>query len=197
MAEDLMRRSEEGQTPIEDLSGLIPKIKMRQELDALEFANINQARVKYLLDKSLKRLSVGFLMEVHKNMFLEVWEWAGRARKGGGKNIGVPSHHIIPELGRLIAELDSWEKERMFVLEIVVRIHHRLTWIHPFENGNGRWARLICDIYMRSKELPIIEWPSDPKQMKEVFRPKYLAALKAGDKGDFQPFLELHKEYYS
>ena len=28
-------------------------------------------------------------------------------------------------------------------------LHHRLAWIHPFQDGNGRVIRLLTDCYMR------------------------------------------------
>ncbi|MBI4208502.1 MAG: Fic family protein [Deltaproteobacteria bacterium] len=38
--------------------------------------------------------------------------------------------------------------------ELSARLHHRLVWIHPFENGNGRWARLIMNIHLKKYNLP-------------------------------------------
>lgn len=52
----------------------------------------------------------------------------------------------------------SWLKE-MFNLKIIhgatkvtaaAALHHRLAWIHPFQDGNGRVIRLLTDCYMRS-----------------------------------------------
>jgi len=52
----------------------------------------------------------------------------------------------------------SWLEE-MFNLKIIhgttkvtaaAALHHRLAWIHPFQDGNGRVIRLLTDCYMRS-----------------------------------------------
>ena len=192
MAKDLIEQEEDGQTPLEDFSGLIPNIeKTRQALYSLEYKNINKARVKYLLKESVKTLTISFLSQVHKDMLGEVWEWAGKIREER-MNLGIEPHQIRTELGQLIKEIDIWENKKIPAIEIAVRIHHRLAWIHPFNNGNGRFARLICDIYLRSKGQSIIEWPTNPE-----LRPKYLSALKEADGGDFTSILELSKKYWN
>ncbi len=188
-----------GQTLLDDLSGLLASVKTREALNDLEAQNNVKAYAKYFLfDKSAKKsnlLSSQTLCEIHKDMLGEVWPWAGEFRKGGAKNIGVPEVKIGAEIHRLLSEAGHWEEKKMPFDEIAVRIHHRLVWIHPFENGNGRWARLVANLYLYRHGLPLIEWPTDLKVVREIFRPKYLAALKKADHGDCGPLLELHKEY--
>ncbi len=129
-------------------------------------------------------------------MFGEVWFWAGEKRKTE-KNLGVPPAKIGSEIDRLLYDLHQWEKKKIEPFEIAVRLQHRLVEIHPCENGNGRLARLVSNIYLNQKRLAIVEWPRDEKVIKETFKPKYLAALKKADHGDYEDLLALHREHWN
>ena len=194
MAKNITSDSQEGQTPLDDVSGLLVDVKNRQELNDLEFKNNSVAARKYLL-KNLTRKSAPFtyqwLQRIHKDMFGEVWRWAGVPRTSD-LSIGVPKEKIGSEIHKLFYDLRQWEDRKGQPLEIAAKIHHRLAFIHPFSNGNGRWARMIANLYLHREKLPIVQWSVDQK----IFRPKYLKALKAADKGDFEPFLKLHEEYW-
>ena len=73
-------------------------------------------------------------------------------------------------------------------IEQATRIHHRLVWIHPFPNGNGRFARLIADMYLKSLGCTHPTWPVD-LQNDSPDRKRYINTLKAADKGDFGPLI--------
>ena len=198
MAKDLSRQRGEGQTPLDDLSGLRADITTRGELDALEFKNNLKAYQKYLL-KPLppsKLFTHHGLLQIHREMFGEVWSWAGQKRKSE-KNLGPSPAKIGFEINRLLFDLRQWEKVKREPMEVASRIHHRLVWIHPFENGNGRWARMAANLYLHGKGLPIVQWPTDQEFVRKVFKPAYLSALKAADGGDDRPLLKLHQEYWN
>ncbi|MCK5831827.1 MAG: Fic family protein [Methylococcales bacterium] len=64
--------------------------------------------------------------------------------------------HLPPKSEELIAYMGWLEKS--FNLEKIhgtnrviaaAALHHRLAWIHPFQDGNGRVLRLLTDCYMR------------------------------------------------
>ena len=74
----------------------------------------------------------------------------------------------------------------MPVLEIAARLHHRLTKMHPFKDGNGRHARLITDIFLHSRDHPLPKWPQIHRLTQgDVIRKQYIAALKKSDDGDY------------
>lgn len=194
MAKHITSDDQEGQTPLDDISGLLGDVKNRQELNDLEFKNNVAAYKKYLLKKLTEKsapFNYEWLMKIHKDMFGKVWRWAGVPRNSD-LNIGVPKERIGAEIHKLFYDLGQWEKQKDQPLEIAAKIHHRLTLIHPFVNGNGRWARMVANLYLHKKKLPIVEWPVDQK----IFRPQYLKALKAADDGDHSLFLDLHHEYW-
>jgi Fic family protein len=73
----------------------------------------------------------------------------------------------------------------MLADEAGYRFHHRLVSIHPFPNGNGRHARAMTDLLMRSLGAPPFTWGSVCLDTATVTRPAYIAALRAADAGDF------------
>jgi len=125
-------------------------------------------------------------------MFGDVWKWAGEVRK---KDIvpGVPVYQILPELKRFTDDLEAWEKFKHDPIEIAVKIHHRLVWIHPFRNGNGRWARIASNIYLRREGKALVKWPENEFFIESSFRKKYVTALQAADGGSFNALTDLHK----
>lgn len=198
MAKDLTGPRGEGETPIDDLSGLLAKVKNRQELSDLENKNNYKAYTKYILfmkpEGKFNPFAFESLCQIHKDMFGEVWDWAGIPRKSGGKNIGVDGAKVGHEINRLLFDFHQWEEKKTPFSEVGMKVHHRLVWIHPFENGNGRWGRLATNIYLHRKGLPLLNWPQDEKFIKTDFKPRYISALKSADKGDFNPLKKIHEE---
>jgi len=64
----------------------------------------------------------------------------------------------VPPVCDEISALMSWVEDSYDLNAIhgttkvvaAAAIHHRLAWIHPFQDGNGRVIRLLTDCYMRS-----------------------------------------------
>ncbi len=42
--------------------------------------------------------------------------------------------------------------------QVAVGFHHRIVFIHPFPNGNGRWARLSTDVLLESVGRERFTW---------------------------------------
>src|SRR5205085_2559464 len=135
-----------GQTPIDDLSGLRMGITTQAELNAHEAENIRRAVLKYLAGRPSRRsarFDTAWAMRLHREMFGRVWKWAGAVRTRE-TNLGSPPDRIAVDLRTLLDDLRAWEGSGMPLLEQAVRLHHRAVHIHPFPNGNGRWARLLA-----------------------------------------------------
>jgi Fic-DOC domain mobile mystery protein B len=187
-----------GATPIDDISGIIPKhITTKGELDEAEFANINQAYQKYFLRELSDRkapFSLQWLKEIHREMLGKVWDWAGQFRKTR-PNVGIAPAQIQISLHQLLENLKTWEESQMDPTETAARLHHELVRIHPFKNGNGRWARLITNIYQKKMKRPLFKWPEKALKEESDFRKYYIDALKKADHGDFEPFIQIHREH--
>ena len=175
---------DEAATPLseEEQEGLIPSyITLRGELNEAEQANILEAQ-EWAAGRKRNVLDERFLNNLHKRMFGNVWRWAGQYRRTG-KNVGVDAYRIPLELRQLIDDCQYWiEHETYAPDEISARFHHRLVWIHPYPNGNGRHARLATDLLLRTLGREPFSWGSanlvDPGQT----RAQYVAALRAADR---------------
>jgi Fic-DOC domain mobile mystery protein B len=128
-------------------------------------------------------------------MFGAVWSWAGTYRTTE-LTIGIPAYRIREEIAKLCDDRSFWDQQRsMPVLERAVRLHARLAWIHPFRNGNGRHARLITDIYLRSHHQPLPQWPHSELMSEGTPRIDYLAAMRKADDGNFVPLMRFTEKY--
>lgn len=191
----------EGATPIEDASGLIPQgLATYGDLCAAEAENIlKAARIHLKRRKNPARawMTEDYIRKVHRAMFDEVWEWAGRYR-GSELTIGIPAYRIREEIAKLCQDAAYWDRQTespIPVLERAVRVHHRLSWIHPFPNGNGRHARLIADIYLRAHRHPLPNWPRTEMSDPGTQRSEYIRALKEADNGSFGPLMDFTTLY--
>ncbi|MBL6716924.1 MAG: mobile mystery protein B [Pseudomonadales bacterium] len=180
---DPLLPQEDGQTPLthEDLEGLIPShITLRGELNEAEQANIIEGQ-SWAYKRSSKVLSIDFLNALHKRMFGNVWKWAGKFRISG-KNIGVDAYKIPTELQELINNTAYWIEHEIYPPdEIAARFHHRLVFIHPYPNGNGRHARMAADLLLRSMGQEPFTWGSENLIKPSDTRAEYIAALRAAD----------------
>jgi Fic family protein len=66
-----------------------------------------------------------------------------------GSHIGPP-HELVPELlAHFQWRYESSDISRIQHILAIGASHHRLAWIHPFRDGNGRVARLFSDAVIR------------------------------------------------
>jgi Fic-DOC domain mobile mystery protein B len=122
-------------------------------------------------------------------MFGGVWAWAGRYRTTD-KNIGVEHAYITEEVAKVIADARFWVEDEAFsAAETAVRFHHRLVWIHPFPNGNGRHSRLMADLLVMHLGRERFTWGSANLQNAGGVRTRYIEALKTADNHDIAPLL--------
>lgn len=186
-----------GQTPVDEDERVDLKIKTistRQELDEFEQNNIEKAVQWSLMYKfSAKRIfSETFFKQLHKQMFGDVWKWAGTFRKTN-KNIGVDKSMIPTQLKNLIDDAKYWLEHQTFEGdEVALRLKHRVVSIHLFPNGNGRHSRLIADIIVSHVfARPVFTWGRS-LQLKEPgsARVAYLQALREADSGNYAPLTE-------
>lgn len=186
----------EGATPIDDASGLLAEnVFAYSALNAVESENILRAVNVHLSSRKRREspwLTEEYVRRVHRDMFDSVWDWAGRYRDGE-LNIGVPASRVRDEVGKLCQDVAYWDEQKenqIPLLERSARLHHRLAWIHPFKNGNGRHARLMGDIYLQVNGHKLPMWPSAAMGGAGEPRSAYLGALKRADAGDFGPLVE-------
>jgi Fic-DOC domain mobile mystery protein B len=183
----------EGATPLaaDEAADLIPgHVRTRAQLNVWEQENILAATLWTQRTRS-SALDERTIRELHRRMFDRTWRWAGMYRRTD-KNIGVDWSTIAVEVRKLIDDGGYWIRERVYEIdESAVRLHHRLVRIHPFPDGNGRHARLWCDLLMQQNGRRPILWQGDQLDSAGEARRAYISSLRAADGGNLGPLLGL------
>jgi Fic-DOC domain mobile mystery protein B len=187
-----------GATPIDadEIQGLlIDTITNQAELNFAEQQSIIESS-KWIFEKNHKNiLSDQFFKSLHKKMFQSVWTWAGVHRKTN-KNIGVEFYEIATEIKKLCDDCEYWIEHKTYVwTEIAARFHHKVVWIHPFANGNGRFARILTDILLKKHNQAALSWgrntySEDDFSAESKLRAEYILSLREGDAKKFQRLIE-------
>jgi Fic-DOC domain mobile mystery protein B len=185
-----------GETPIDDISGLkIKGITRRRQLNMLEAENILKATIKYFYDGPSEKTApfdYAWAVQLHREMFGDVWAWAGKIRNKP-LNLGVDPVQIEPQLYELIKNLPLWHD--LPLVRQAAMLHHKAVFIHPFENGNGRWSRMLANIWMDRQGGVLTRWPEEFVGAVSPIREEYLKAVKAADNGDYEALVELHNRF--
>lgn len=73
------------------------------------------------------------------------------------------------------------------IIGMAAWMQHRIVWIHPFLDYNGRIARLATNLLFLEHGLPLVEISAE----KSGNIRQYVAAMRSGDKGDLKPLERL------
>lgn len=176
---------------LDESADLIPgHLLTRAQLNRWEQENILAATL-WTSRTRASALDERTIRELHRRMFDRTWGWAGTYRHSD-KNIGVEWPSIPEEVRKLVDDGAYWIREGVFTIdEAAVRLHHRLVHIHPFPDGNGRHARLWCDLLLEQNGRRPILWQSDQLGSAGKARRAYISSLRAADGGNLEPLLEL------
>lgn len=110
-------------------------------------------------------------------------DFAGRIRNGGvritGANFTPPNANKVPDLLDELIDFINTNPLQFNDIELATVFHHKLVWIHPFFDGNGRTVRLAMNLLlMRCGFPPAIILKNDRK--------KYYEALNQANGGNYQ-----------
>lgn len=106
---------------------------------------------------------------------------------------GELHHYASPEeTPMLMAELLAWyrrEREQVHPVVLAAAFHYRFVIIHPFDDGNGRMARLLMNLLLMQAGYPPVIIPLSARN-------PYLLALEQADAdNNLEPFVLLVAEY--
>ena len=96
-----------------------------------------------------------------------------------------PPEQVTSEMERLLAMHRTHERTRQLPAPVEAAwLHHRFVQIHPFEDGNGRTARLLMSYVFarRGEPTPVIA---------AAEKPEYFGALQRADRGDLRAFARM------
>lgn len=110
-------------------------------------------------------------------------DFAGRLRNGGlrisGANFVPPNANKVSDLLDELIDFINTNPLGLNDIELAAVFHHKLVWIHPFFDGNGRTVRLAMNLLlMRCGFPPAIILKNDRK--------KYYEALNQANGGNYQ-----------
>jgi len=146
--------------------------------------------------------SAGFLKRVHERLFesadsalLQLADGStmkpGALRNEEARNVKVGMHEapswrdVLPMIERMQKVYGSYEEPRQKLLATLA-YHHRLSWVHPFSDGNGRLLRMITHLQLHKLGLASPLWSLSRGIARQ--HEQYYQALSAADRsrlGDF------------
>ncbi len=181
-----VEHSDATQLDPEERNGLLQSwITTRADLNAAEKDNIDAGAAWAYRRRRSDMLGIEFATALHKHMFNQVWSWAGTFRRTD-RNIGIAAHLIGQETAQLFDDVRYWlDNDTYAPDETAVRLHHRLVFVHPFPNGNGRHARLMADLLIRRMGAEAFSWGSGSHHDLSELRSTYIDALRRADQHDY------------
>ncbi|MNK72152.1 Fic/DOC family protein [compost metagenome] len=136
-----------------------------------------------IVDENYKLRSIDIL-SIHGLVMRSIEEdFAGRIRNGGvrisGANFMPPNANKVSDYLDELIEFINTNPLDLNDIELATIYHHKLVWIHPFFDGNGRTVRLSMNLLlMRCGFPPAIILKNDRK--------KYYEALNQANNGNYQ-----------
>ena len=177
--------------------------------DYLDIKGHNDA-IRYLEDlvRGGEVLTEAVIRELHRILMVEAYDVDAitpddrptRRRIAVGQYKTAPNHvrtttgethfYATPqETPALMGELLAWYRREAEVgelhpLVLAATFHYRFVAIHPFDDGNGRMARLLTNLILMQHGLVPVVIPLEA-------RGDYLLALETADAGDLTDFILL------
>ena len=150
--------------------------------------------------KSQEHISIDLIKRIHKIVFKNSKDFAGKFRKKGEEVVvmdsnGVVVHEGAPKerINHLLKELIKWyeiNKRKYPALILAAVVHNQFENIHPFRDGNGRVGRILLNNILIKHNLA-------PLNIDLKNRFEYYDALQKYEiEKDLKPTLDLFiKEY--
>ena len=141
---------------------------------------------KMAFDKTYK-ITENDIQRIHGTVMKGVMASAGKYRRYDvdvkGAGFTPPPFHDVPKHVKELLDMLNNNPDELRPIELAAQVHYDFAWVHPFEDGNGRMARLLLNLILvrNGYQFAVI---------KSVDKPQYLRALREMDvSGNFEPFL--------
>ncbi len=176
--------------------------------DHFEITGHDEA-IKWLLDivEQKRPLTENFIRELHQLILKESYEEDAITPDGQPTkktvNVGVykkTPNHVKTKTGEIfyfatpeetpakMKDLVDWyrlqlKQKELNPILLAAEFHYKYIRIHPFDDGNGRTARILMNFILMQFGFP-------PVIIKTQDKENYFAALRQADAGIFEPFVE-------
>ena len=109
---------------------------------------------------ALRAGSVDALLAIHRTLFSEIYDFAGKVRT---VNIAKGNFRFAPAI-YLAAALESIEKMPQSTFDEIIEKYVEMNIAHPFREGNGRATRIWLDLMLRRELGRVVDWSKVDKQ---------------------------------
>ena len=116
---------------------------------------------------SLQAGSLEALIQIHKYLFRDIYEFAGQLRT---VNISKGNFRFAPAI-YLNEALKSIEKMPQSTFDEIIEKYVEMNIAHPFREGNGRSTRIWLDLILKSEINMVVDWS-------KVDKDDYLLAME-------------------
>jgi hypothetical protein len=103
-------------------------------------------------------------------------------RPDGSIHEYCPPIHVDSEIDRLLEIYKSYDGKDPVI--VAAWLHHRFTQIHPYQDGNGRLARVIVT-------MVLVQYDLLPVVLDRDIRTEYIASLERADSGDIDGLVRM------
>ncbi len=174
----------------------------RSKLVELEKIGVKKA-VEYVIALSETKPSItpDVMLSVHREGFAFIFpEWAGKYRtiEVAVGEYTPPPPHAVPELVKNLSDdleerlkhIPSPKDQGVFLADVISLLawfQNRFVWIHPFNDYNGRVARLLTNLLALNLGLPVLEIQAETDADRDV----YIEAMKQADQQNYAPLEDL------
>lgn len=184
--------------------------------DLMNHLNDHLDAVNFIFDivKEHRPLTTGFVKELHHLVTRHQKHATGRDQFGNKLEIPLlkgtykvrennptsadgtiimycPPEQVASEMDNLVNTCNDLVEKAEHPLVIAAWFHHAFTTIHPFQDGNGRVARLLTSLIFIKNGLLLFN------VLREEAKPKYIKSLAEADKGNpkdlIQYFVEVQR----
>jgi len=159
-------------------TGLLRNLQDISDPDVLLFVESGAVtkRLQELYENPIKIKGIGSLFAIHKQLFQDIYAWAGKKRiveiSKNGKQFFPTTHfdNAYRYLETLITEFKKIPKNnKKHLAEKLAEILDNVNYLHPFREGNGRTQREFVRMLALEKGLTLNLNPPDNKSVYERY----------------------------
>lgn len=167
-----------GFTYIDPETGLLKNRLSITDKDTLLFVESGAVtkRLKELDENPIKITNIENLFEIHKYLFQDIYDWAGKERvveisKDGKQFFPIGSFdRAYKYINSLIDEFNSLPRNnKKEIVSKLAEILDNVNYLHPFREGNGRAQREFIKLLALNKGLKLNLNPPDDKTVYERY----------------------------
>lgn len=165
-------------TYVDSKSGILKNlVDITDAEDLLFFESVAVTkRISELHNKPIKIVGIESLFLIHKQLFQDIYAWAGKKRiveiSKDGKQFFPTSNFVnafryINELISDFKKIDKNDKNK--IAENLAQILDNINYLHPFRDGNGRAQREFLRMLALEKGIDLNLNPPDNKEVYESY----------------------------